>query len=84
MAKIKRLFQFFLAVDLRNKYTDAILIDFVKLMNKKYQDFCFVFHSTQSLRTKVEDFVKQSELKNADVISDEKIKNHILKNLFLR
>ena len=53
-------------------------------MNKKYQDFLFVFHSTQSLRTKVEDFVKQSELKNADVISDEKIKNHILKNLFLR
>ena len=40
-----------------------ILIDFVKLMNKKYQDFLFVFHSTQSLRTKVEDFVKQSELK---------------------
>ena len=56
-----------------------ILIDFVKLMNKKYQDFLFVFHSTQSLRAKVEDFVKQSELKNADVISDEKIKNHILK-----
>ena len=55
-----------------------ILIKFIDLMNKNYEDFLYVFHSTQNLKLKIEDFVKKSNIKNTEVISDEKIKYHIL------
>ncbi len=55
-----------------------ILLNFIKLMNEKYDDFLFVFHSTETIRPKVEKYLKQIAQNNCQVISDEKIKNHIL------
>ncbi len=60
-----------------------ILLDFIKLMNEKYDDFLFVFHSTETMRLMVEKYLKKITLNNCQVISDENIKNHILeKSIF--
>ena len=56
-----------------------ILIDFIKLMNKKYKDFTFVFHSTKEYVELIQTYIKKNNLKNCEVISDNKIKSHILK-----
>jgi lipid-A-disaccharide synthase len=56
-----------------------ILCDFIKLMNKKYKDFTFVFHSTKDYSEFVQSYVKKNNLNNCEVISDNKIKAHILK-----
>ena len=56
-----------------------ILVDFMKLMNKKYSDFIYVFHSTESQKATIKNLLMKSDLSNFEVISDEKIKNHILK-----
>jgi Lipid A disaccharide synthetase len=56
-----------------------ILVDFIKLMNKKYNDFTFVFHSTKEYSELIQSYLKFDELKNCEVISDNKIKNHILR-----
>ena len=55
-----------------------ILIDFIKLMNEKYSDFTFVFHSTKEYSDLIQSYLQNSDLKNCEVISDEKIKNYIL------
>ena len=55
-----------------------ILIDFVKLMNEKYNDMIFVFHSNEIYKNLIFEKLKQSNLTNVEVISDEKIKNEIL------
>ena len=55
-----------------------ILIDFIKLMNEKYGDFTFVFHSTKEYSDLIQSYLKNSDLKNCEVISDDKIKNYIL------
>ena len=60
-----------------------ILLNFIELMNDAYDDFLFVFHSTETMRSKVENYLKQITQNNCQVISDEKIKNHILeKSIF--
>ena len=56
-----------------------ILIDFIKLMNEKYKDFTFVFHSTKEYSALIQSFIKKNNLTNCEVISDNKIKSHILK-----
>ncbi len=55
-----------------------VLINFIKLMNQKYIDFKYVFHTTYNLRSNIEETLKKSEIENFDIISDEKIKEHIL------
>ena len=55
-----------------------ILIDFIKLMNKKYKDFTFVFHSTKEYLELTQSYIKKNDLDNCEVISDNKIKSHIL------
>jgi len=55
-----------------------ILIDFIKLMNEKYNDFTFVFHSTKEYSDLIQSYLKNSDLNNCEVISDDKIKNYIL------
>ena len=55
-----------------------VLINFIKLMNQKYMDFKYVFHTTLNLRSNIEETLKKSEIENFDIISDEKIKEHIL------
>ena len=61
-----------------------ILLNFVKLMNKSYNDFSYVFHSTKEYSDLIQSYIKKNDLKNCQVISDNKIKNHILKNQYLQ
>ena len=56
-----------------------ILIDFIKIMNKKYNDFTYVFHSTKEYSELVQTYIKKNKLDNCQVISDNKIKSHVLK-----
>ncbi len=56
-----------------------ILLNFIKLMNKKYNDFAYVFHSTKEYSDLILAHLKKENLSNCEVISDDKIKNHILK-----
>ena len=55
-----------------------ILIDFVKLMNEKYEKNTFVFHSNEIFKNLIFEKIKQSNLTNVEVISDEIIKSQIL------
>ena len=55
-----------------------ILIDFIKLMNDKYNDYLFVFHATDENKNYINDNIKGANLNNIEVISDENIKSKIL------
>ena len=57
-----------------------ILFDFVKMMNKKYKDLFFVFHSTNKHVKKIQNLLLREGFKNCGAISDEKIKSQILKS----
>ena len=39
-----------------------ILIDFIRLMNKKYNDMTYVFHSTKEYAQLIQSFIKKSNL----------------------
>ena len=56
-----------------------IILNFIKLMNKKYNDFTYVFHSTKEYSDLIQSYIKKNDLNNCEVISDNKIKNHILR-----
>ena len=55
-----------------------ILIDFIDMMNKKFDNFSFVFHATDENKSLIYEKINNSNLKNVSVISDEKIKDQIL------
>jgi len=57
-----------------------ILIDFVKMMNERYNDFFYVFHSTSEHKKFIQDSLINKGFKNCGSISDEKIKSEILKS----
>ena len=57
-----------------------ILLDFIKLMNEKFNEYHFVFHTTDQNRNLIQEAVIKSNLQNVDVISDENLKSHILTN----
>jgi len=57
-----------------------ILIDFINLMNTKFNNFTFVFHATDENKSLISDKIKNRNLKNVEVISDENIKKQILNN----
>ena len=60
-----------------------ILIDFINMMNKKFDNFSFVFHATDENKSLINEKIINSNLENVSVISDEKIKAHILnKSIF--
>ena len=60
-----------------------ILIDFIKLMNAKSFGYSFVFHATQSNKNFIINKVKDYNIDNIDIISDENIKLQILtKSIF--
>ncbi len=61
------------------KVLTPILLEFIKLMNVKYEDFLYVFHSIRSQRSNLEKMISKSQINNIEIISDEKIKDHILK-----
>jgi len=56
-----------------------ILFEFIKLMNKKYNDIFFVFHTTLEHNQLINKFLSSEGLNNCEVISDERIKSYILK-----
>ncbi len=55
-----------------------ILIEFIKMMNMKDTDYCFVFHTTEENKDQITDYVKNKNLKNTDVVSNENVKKQIL------
>ena len=57
-----------------------ILLNFIKLMNKKNLDYSFVFHSTDENKEFIINKVKNTNSNNIDVISDENIKDQVLSN----
>ena len=57
-----------------------ILIDFIKLMNGKFNDYLFVFHTTEENKNYVIDNIKIANLDNIQVISEENVKSQILLN----
>ena len=70
----------------RKSETDVllpILLNFIELMNKKNPDHSFVFHATEENKEFIIDKVKNTNLDNIDVISDENIKDQVLsKSIF--
>ena len=60
-----------------------ILLDFIKKMNQKYSDMIYVFHTTKDFANLVKTFIEKTDLSNCEIISDDKIKSHILqKSIF--
>ena len=57
-----------------------ILSDFIKLMNKRFNDYIFIFHATDENKDSINSFLKNNSLTNSQVISDENIKSQILSN----
>ena len=57
-----------------------ILIDFINLMNKKFDNFIFVFHATDENKNLINVEINNTNLENVEVISDENIKKQILNN----
>jgi len=57
-----------------------ILIDFIILMNKKFDNFTFVFHATDENKNLINVKINNTNLENVEVISDEDIKKQILNN----
>ena len=57
-----------------------ILLNFIKLMNKKNSDHLFVFHATDENKEFIFNKVKKTNLDNIDIISDENIKDQVLSN----
>ena len=60
-----------------------ILIDFINMMNTKFNNFTFVFHATDENKDLINKKINNESLKNVEVISDENIKKQILvKSIF--
>ena len=55
-----------------------ILIDFINMMNKKFDNLTFVFHATDENKNLISEKINNVNLKNVEVISDENIKKQIL------
>jgi len=63
-----------------NKVLLPILLDCIKLMNKKENFYSFVFHATDENKEFIINQVKKTDVNNVDVVSDETIKSQILTN----
>ena len=57
-----------------------ILMDFIKLMNKKHEGYFFYFHATEENKNLIIENIKSSNIENLDVASEENIKSKILSN----
>jgi lipid-A-disaccharide synthase len=56
-----------------------ILLNFINLMANKHNDVTFIFHSTREHSELIQSYIKKSSLTNCEIISDEKIKSHLLR-----
>jgi lipid-A-disaccharide synthase len=60
-----------------------ILIDFINIMNEKFENFIFIFHATDENKSLINKKIKNVNLQNVEVISDENIKKQVLvKSIF--
>ena len=57
-----------------------ILIDFIKLMNEKFDDYTYVFHATEENKDLLNKMLGNLNLKNIDVVHEKNIKSEILLN----
>ena len=57
-----------------------ILIDFITLMNKRHDDYFFYLHTTDENKNLILENIKQSNIDNLDVVSEENIKLKVLSN----
>jgi lipid-A-disaccharide synthase len=55
-----------------------ILLNFINLMERNYKDITYVFHSTRANSDLIKSYILSSGIKNCEIISDDKIKSHIL------
>ena len=55
-----------------------ILINFINMMNTKFDNFTFVFHATDENKNLINEKINNVNLNNVEVISDENIKKQIL------
>jgi lipid-A-disaccharide synthase len=55
-----------------------ILINFIKMMNKKFNNYNFIFHATEENKNSIYQKLKIYNLDNTEVISDEDIKSQVL------
>ena len=56
-----------------------ILFKFIKIMNEREKDYNFIFHSTDKFKDYLINLLNKENINNIDVISDDKIKNEVLK-----
>jgi lipid-A-disaccharide synthase len=56
-----------------------ILLNFIKLMASKYSDITYVFHSNREHNKLIQSHIKNINLSNCEVVSDNLIKSHLLK-----
>ena len=70
----------------RNSETNVllpILLDFIKLMNKKHNEYFFYIHATEENKSLILEHVKKYNFDNIDIVSQENIKSEILsKSIF--
>ncbi len=70
----------------RNSETNVllpILLDFIKLMNKKHNEYYFYIHATDENKSLILEHVKKYNFDNIDIVSEENIKSEILsKSIF--
>ena len=57
-----------------------ILIEFIKLMNTRFNEYVYIFHSTEENKNKISDELKNHNLENTKVVSDKIIKSGVLLN----
>jgi len=70
----------------RNSETNVllpILLDFVKLMNQKHNEYFFYIHATEENKNLILQQIKNFNFDNIDIVSEENIKSKILsKSIF--
>ncbi len=60
-----------------------ILIDFIQMMNAKFDKFTFIFHTTDENKNLIKEKINNTNVKNVEVISEENIKRQLLdKSIF--
>ena len=56
-----------------------ILIQFIKKMNKEKIDYKYIFHATDISKIYLSQIINNNNLENVELISDEKLKNAVIK-----
>ena len=61
------------------KLHTPILVEFIKKMNKDRINYNYIFHATESSKGYLSQIIKKNNLENVELISNEKIKNSVIK-----